>query len=351
MDQAIKNLMFDRTHKIEIFDIENNRKVSDREADDKIREYMSTELGITKDSSDKEIRRALSSDAAKQFFAILEEIIDEVIITGWNDNEFFNAYVDVKNIADGDANEFWTDKDIILNVAQVAGDHHYLSMQKLTSGQAFTVPTQVYGIKVGSDIRMFTTGRFSWNDFVNAVGRAFINRIQEELYSEFMDAASKLPVTDGFVGNGALSSASKDAFDEIISNVETVNGTQVYILGTKTALKKLNNLSDVDWRSNSQKEAVAANGILGSYEGTTLIEIPQRFEFNDVGKKLVDDKKLLIFPVVGDNMKPIKFVDYGVKEFEITQVGETMNDLQSFEAQRRMGVSTIITRYFGEWNL
>ena len=349
MDQAIKNLMFDRTHKVEIFDVENNRKVSDREADDKIREYMSTELGITKDSSDKEIKRALASEAGKQFFAILEEIIDEVIITGWKDNEFFNAFVETRNMSDGDANEFWTDKDIILNVAQVAGDHHYLSMQKLTSGSAFSVPTKVYGIKVGSDIRMFATGRFSWNDFVSAVARAFVNRIQEELYSEFMDAAAKLPVTAGFVGNGALSSASKDAFDEVISNVETVNGTQVYILGTKTALKKLNNLAKVDWIADSQKEAVAANGILGSYEGTTLVEIPQRFEFNKVGEKLVDDKKLLIFPVV--DYRPIKFVDYGVKEFEITQVGETMNDLQSFEAQRRMGVSTIITRYFGEWNL
>ena len=66
-------------------------------------------------------------------------------------------------------------------------------------------------------------------------------------------------------------------------------------------------------------------------------------------KKLVDDKKLLIFPVV--DYRPIKMVDYGIKEFEITQVGEYQNDLQTFEAQRRMGISTIITRYFGVWNL
>lgn len=349
MDTAIRNLMFDRTHKVQIFDVENNRNVSDREADDKIREYLFTELNLNEKSSEKEIKRAFSSEAGKKFFEIIEEIIDEVIITGWQDNEFFNSFVEVRNISDGDANEFWTDKDIILNVAKIAGDHHDMYIQKLTSGSSFSVPTAVYGIKVGSDIRMFLTGRLNWNEFVSAVGRAFINAIQEELYSEFMDAANKLPVTDGFVGNGTLSSASKDAFDEIISNVETVNGTQVYILGTKTALKKLNNLSDVDWRANSQKEAVAANGILGSYEGTTLIEIPQRFEYNKVGEKLVDDKKLLIMPVV--DYRPIKFVDYGVKEFEITQVGEYQNDLQTFEAQRRMGVSTIITRYFGEWNL
>ena len=349
MNEEIRNLIIDRTRKIAIFDAENNRAVSDREADDTIRNYLFSELGLNEKSSNKEIKRALESEAGKAFFAIIEEVIDEIIITGWKDNEFFNDFVEVRNMSDGDANEFWTEKDIILNVAKISGDAHDLVMQKLNEGQSFTVPTAVYGIKVGSDIRMFLTGRLNWNEFTQAVARAFVNAIQEELYAEFMDAASKLPVTAGFIGNGALSAASKDAFDEIISNVETVNGTQVVILGTKTALKKLNALTDVDWIANSQKEDVAADGILGSYEGTKLIEIPQRFKFNEVGEKLVDDKKLLIFPVV--DYRPIKMVDYGIKEFEITQVGEYQNDLQSLEAQRRMGISTIITRYFGEWNL
>lgn len=349
MDQNIKNLMFDRSRKIEIFDQENNRAVSDREADDVIREYLFTEMSLNEKSSDKEIRRALSSEAGKQFFAIIEEIIDEIIITGWKDNEFFNSFVEVRNMSDGDANEFWTEKDIILNVAKVAGDHHDLLIQKLGAGSTFSVPTSVYGIKVGSDIRMFLTGRFNWNEFVSAVARAFVNAVQEELYAEFMDASNKLPVPAPFTGNGTLNTTSKDAFDEIISNVETVNGTKAVILGTKTALKKLNALTKIEWIADSQKESVARTGILGDYEGTTLIEIPQRFAFNKVGEKLVDDKKLLIFPVV--DYRPIKMVDYGIKEFEITQVGEYQNDLQTFEAQRKMGISTIITRYFGVWNL
>ena len=57
-------------------------------------------------------------------------------------------------------------------------------MQKLGAGAPFTVPTSTYGIKVGSDIRMFLLGRFSWNDFVQAVARAFVNAVQEELYAE-----------------------------------------------------------------------------------------------------------------------------------------------------------------------
>lgn len=349
MDQNIRNLMFDRSHKIEIFDQENNRKVSDREADDVIRNYLFTEMGINEKSSDKEIKRALASEAGRQFFEVIEEIIDEIIITGWTENEFFNDFVEVRNLSDGDANEFWTEKDIILNVAKVAGDHHDLYMQKLGAGSPFTVPTSIYGIKVGSDIRMFLLGRFNWNEFTQAVARAFVNAVQEELYAEFMDASNKLPVPAPFTGNGTLNTTSKDAFDEIISNVETVNGTKAVILGTKTALKKLNALTKVEWIADSQKEFVARTGILGDYEGTTLIEIPQRFKFNKVGEKLIDDKKLLIFPVV--EFRPIKLIDGGVKDFEVTQVGEYQNDLQSYEVQRKMGISTIITRYFGVWNL
>lgn len=222
-------------------------------------------------------------------------------------------------------------------------------MQKLGAGSPFNVPTSVYGIKVGSDIRMFLLGRFNWNEFTQAVARAFVNAVQEELYAEFMDASNKLPVPAPFTGNGTLNTTSKDAFDEIISNVETVNGTKAVILGTKTALKKLNALTKIEWIADSMKESVARTGILGDYEGTTLIEIPQRFAFNKVGEKLVDDKKLLIFPVV--DYRPIKLVDAGVKEFEVTQVGDYQNDLQSYEVQRKMGISTIITRYFGVWNL
>lgn len=348
MNTEIKNLMFDRAHKIEIF--ADDRRISDREADDTIRNFLFEEMGISKNSSPKQIRRALSSDKGKEFFAIIEQIVDEIIITGWQEDEFFNTFVETINLTDGDKNEFYTESDIILNVARVAKSNHDLSLQKLGMGQSFSVPTSTYGIKVGSDIRMFTTGRYDWSQFVQAVGRAFTQAIQEELYGEFMNASKKLPVTTGFVGNGTLAAGSKAMFDEIIQNVETVNGVPAVIIGTKTALKKLNALTAIDWAdpAESIKEAVATTGIIGSYEGTQLLEIPQRFKFNKPGEKMVDDSKLLIFPLV--DYKPIKLVDGGESTLEITEVGETKNDLQSYEVQRDLGVATIITRYFGEWN-
>ncbi len=60
------------------------------------------------------------------------------VTTGFQDNEFFNDFVESKNIANGDKNEYWVkNNDVILTVAKVSGDHHDLSLQKLAEGQSF----------------------------------------------------------------------------------------------------------------------------------------------------------------------------------------------------------------------
>ena len=39
-------------------------------------------------------------------------------------DEWFDKYVDNRNLKRGDKNEFWTDEDVLLSVVKVAGDHH-----------------------------------------------------------------------------------------------------------------------------------------------------------------------------------------------------------------------------------
>ncbi len=348
--KEVKNLMFDLASNREIFDEEQNRVISKAEANDVIRKVCHEHLGLNEKSTDKQIKRALQSEKALELFEVTEEIIEREIEFGFRDNEFFNTFVETRNIADGDRTDFWTDEDVILNVAKVSGDQHSYTIQRLAAGSSYTVPTSRYAVKVGGDIRLFLTGRKDWTELIDAVAKAYVHKIQNELYAEFMNAAKKLQVTNGFTGTGALGKDKKETFDEIISNVATVNNvSSVVIMGTKTALKKLNALADVDWISSSQKEAVANTGILGSYEGTTLLEIPQRFKDNKLAEKLIDPTILLIFPVI--DYKPVKFVDGGETILEVSEIGDTADDMQTYEAQRRMGIATIITRQFGQWDL
>lgn len=348
---AVRNLMFDLARGEDIFD-EDGNKVSKREANDKLRKVIFSVLELSDGATKRDRKRAIKRHGA-ELFEIIEEVVDMIVETGFHENEFFNDYVEYRNIAAGDATEFWTDEKIILSIARVSGAHHDFILQRPAEGQSYTVPLSRYGAAVGADIDRYLVGQEDWATLVGMIAKAFTIKIQNEIFSQMMNAYQQITPQTQFVGNGTLGTATKNAFDQIIANVQMANEAPVVIMGTKLALKKINALSDVDWRAEIQKEDVARMGRLGSYEGTTLFELPQRFELNDVTRTLVDDDLLLIMPAV-DN-KFVKFVDQGETEInEITQKGEEhgrIDDVMKYEVQRSFGVGVQIGRYFGAWTL
>lgn len=351
----VKNLMFDLAMGNEIYDEESGRVIPKAEAEAKLRSVCQKIFGVNENSSKRELKRAYR-EHGREFFDIIEEVIDVVISNGFRDNEFFNNFVDYRNIALGDAYEFYMEKDVILSIAKVGVSHHDYILQRLGKGETLTIPYARYGAAVGADINMYMIGREDWTKLTNAIAKAFTVQIQQEIYAEMLSAANKIPaaVRAGFVGTGVLSSATKDAFDAIIENVQTANESAVVILGTKTALKKLNALSDVNWRAQSLKEDVSHSGRMGDYEGTTLMELPQRFTSETDLTPLIDNTKLWILPA-DQTDKFIKMVDVGETEIdEITEKGEEhgrWDDIMKYEVQRSYGIATQLGRYFGQWTI
>ena len=349
----VKNLMFDLALGNEIFD--GDRVVSKQEAEAKLRSVCQKIFGVTSDSSKRDLKRAYR-EHGREFFDIIEEVVDVVISNGFKDNEFFNQFVDYRNLALGDAYEFYSEDDVILSIAEVGVSHHDYILQRLGKGQATTIPYKRYGAAVGADINLYMIGREDWSTLCNAIAKAFVVQIQQEFYGELLSAANKIPaaIRSGFVGTGTLSAATKDQFDAVIENVQTANESAVVILGTKTALKKLNALSDVNWRAQSLKEDVSHSGRMGDYEGTTLMEIPQRFTSKTDLTPLIDNTKLWILPA-SQTDKFIKMVDVGETEIdEITEKGEEhgrWDDIMKYEVQRSYGIATMLGRYFGQWTL
>ena len=351
---SVKNLMFDLAMGNKIFD-QDGVEVSKAEAEEKLRGICHKIFGVTKDSSKRELKRAYR-EHGRDFFDIIEETLDLVIDAGFRDNEFFNQFVDYRNIALGDAYEFYTEKETILSIAKVGVSHHDYILQRLGKGETFTIPYARYGAAVGADINMYMIGREDWAALVNAIARAFTVHIQQEIYNELVAAASKIPAAmqSGFIGTGALGTATKAAFDGIIENVQAANDSDIVILGTKTALKQLNNLSDVTWRAASLKEDVSHSGRMGDYEGVTLMEIPQRFVSDNSLTKMYDNTKLWILPA-GAVDKFIKMVDVGETEIdEITEKGEKngrWDDIMKYEVQRSFGIATVLGKYLGQWTI
>lgn len=351
----VKNLMFDLAMGNEIYDAESDRVISKAEAEDRLRTVCQKVFGVTADSSKRDLKRAYRAHG-RDFFDIIEEVVDVVINNGFKDNEFFNNFVDYRNIALGDAYEFRAENETILSIAKVGVTHHDYILQRLGKGEVFTLPYERYGAAVGMDINMYLIGRESWAELTAAIGKAFTRQIQQEIYAQLLNAAQAIPaaVRSGFVGNGVLSSSTKDAFDAIVENVKTANESAVVILGTHSALRKLNALSEVNWRAQSLKEDVSHSGRMGDYEGTVLMELPQRFTSKTNLTPLVDNTKLWILPA-DQTDKFVKMVDVGETEIdEITEKGEEhgrWDDIGKYEVQRSYGIGTQLGRYFGQWTL
>lgn len=353
--EEIKNLMYDLAMGNEIYDAESERVIPKNEAEEKLRTVCQKVFGVTADSSKRDLKRAYR-EHGREFFDIIEEVIDVVISNGFKENEFFQNFVDYRNLALGDGYEFYSEEEVILSIAKVGVSHHDYILQRLGKGETFTIPYARYGAAVGADINMYMIGREDWSALTNAIARAFSVKIQQEVYAQLLSAANSIPasIRSGFVGTGVLGSATKDAFDAIIANVETANESTVVILGTKTALKKLNALSDINWRAASLKEDVSHSGRMGDYEGTLMMEIPQRFTSKTNLTPLIDNTKLWILPA-SQTDRFIKVVDVGETEIdEITEKGEEhgrWDDIMKYEVQRSYGISTILGRYFGQWTL
>lgn len=145
MENTVKNLMFDLALGRDIYD--EDKKIGKAEANDTLRTACFEMLGLSAQSTEKQIKRALKSERATEFFEVIEEIIEQEVEYGFKDNEFFNNFVETRNLADGDRTDFWTDEDIILNVAKVSGDIHDYTIQRLASGSSYTVPTSRYAVR------------------------------------------------------------------------------------------------------------------------------------------------------------------------------------------------------------
>lgn len=193
-------------------------------------------------------------------------------------------------------------------------------------------------------------GRIDWAKFVQKIYEAFDKKINDMVYEAVMSAGDKIVPQSQFVKTGQLITDTKDDLITLIEDVQAATGNEVVIMGTKSALSKLNAVTDVDWISNSMKEERHTTGRVGIWEGTRLVEIPQAFAPNDTSKKLVDNTKLLIMPVADNRF--IKMYNEGEAYIdEISSSDTNMDMTKSYEYMRKMGIATVIGKLFGVWTI
>ena len=339
-----------------MLDVANNNLeagITVKEANAKITNMFKKIIGCDEHSTKADIRKAIRKNQ-QVLFDLIEEVVPNLLQSGWQDNPFFNEFVEVRNMDIGDQNVFYTEDETILTVSKVSGNHWDLDRQRLGKGTTFSVTTSWYGIAVYSEYEKLLTGLEDFATFVTKLYEAIDKYVNETIYETFLSAAEQLPGGAGGAGQwvktGDLSAITKDTFMTLIEDVQMATGMDVVIMGTKAALSKLDGMRNIDWVSSEMKNERYTTGRLGYFEGVRLAEIKQGFKLNDTTQRLVSDKQLFIMPV-GPN-KFVKVVNEGNPEMRQVQDNVTAQDMTyDFRYMFKMGVGVQIGLRFGVWNI
>lgn len=322
-----------------------NEKVSKEEANKRIREVMFQVLGVDENCSRKELRKAIRRHKI-DVFEVIEELVPNLLVSGWGDNPWFDQFVEIKSTALGDINEFYVPDDVILTVGELAGNHHDIIRQRLGEGTVTPVKTSWYGVKIYTEYELFMAGRVDWAAFVQKIYEAFDAKINDLVYQAVMAAGTQVLPATQFNKSGTLTTAG---LLQLVQDVQTATGDNVVIMGTKVALSKVGALVDSAWISENMKDERNTLGGIRHWEGVTLAEIPQAFRTGTT-TAMTDNTKLLVMPLA-DN-KFIKVFDEGDARIREISDGNTNMDMtMEYEYQQKMGVATMIGKKFGVWTI
>ena len=316
------------------------QEVSKEEANKKIVEVFQSVLGINENSRPGDIRKAVRRNQAL-LFDIIEETVQNLLVTGWGNDPFFQKYVEQRNLALGDKNEFYSEDESILSVMRVAGNHHDIVRQRLGAGSVQSISTYWCAVKVYSEFERVVTGAEEFAKFITKMYDAYDRYVKNTIYDTMVGYARDLEGEFKVTGT-----PTTDKLNGLCDLVSTATGYPVIIMGTRTALSKVISLQNGDYISDAMKDEHYRTGTLGMWEGKELVEIPQVFEKNKVGTYKIDNGLLWIMPVT--DLKFIKLVNEGDTQLaQITDKDANMDMTYTAEMQTKLGVAVMLNSAFG----
>jgi len=243
---------------------------------------------------------SLRNGVANGLFEIIETILDNTVNNGLSENAFFQKFVDYRNVAAGDENDFHVPDNSLFAVSKLATGNYGVRRQRINKGSNYSITTELMGVKTYAELRRLLAGRINIEEFVEKVGKSLLQDRLNLVYTTFLGALADLPAA--FVENGAF---VEDTLLGIIEHVEAASGKTAIVVGTKTALRKIT----VDTTANGEtaKTDKYALGYYGTIAGTDVMVVKQDHVVNTFDFAYSTDD---IWIVVGDE-KPVKFVTEG----------------------------------------
>lgn len=291
-------------------------KYSQSERENAIREKIFEVLGVT-EYEKKSFRKAMRRHSV-EVYEIIEEVIDNVLANGdYLKDAFFLQFVESKNLALGDENRFYVEGDKELEVAEFSGSHYDLKRQRFDVGTSFSVTMKDYGIKVFEYFERIASGRVDFATVVNEIAKAIDKKLVTVAEETFIKAVEAIPSEFKYAGGTDI-----EAILEVVEHVQCANGQDAILVGTKTALRKLNGLVDVAMYSDGMKDEKNKVGVIPFFEGVPCMELKQGHKVGTFDFVMKNDE---IYVFAGDQ-KPVKVVLEGETEVKEISDGQTNAD-------------------------
>lgn len=314
----------------------------------KIRKMFDNILGINWETATPMQRRQAWRANGKEIYTVIEDVIADKLVSGWGEDPFFMQFVESKNLALGDKNEFYVNDNSIMTVSKFAGNNHDIVRQKVGFGKSFTVETSWYAIKCYADFEQFRSGRIDFSAMIDKMYTAIEKYRKDAIYTAFMSAPSVLP--SDLVIDCPVTSDTVENIATLAEEVKAATGKDVMFVGTKVALAKLAKTINYNMWSEKMKDEYHTTGELGVWEGYQLMAVPRVNEINS-RKEITDNTKILIVPI-DPEFKPIKHVSEGdVIYTESGMNGEKKDMTMDAEIMYKEGISVVINQIYGIVNI
>lgn len=275
-----------------------------------------------------------------ELYDLVEVIVPMIVQEGFAGDEFFTNFVDYRNIALGDDEEFWTEDNSLFLISEMANGSQSVRRQRLNAGAKTTIAKTPKGVKIYEELNRLTSGRVDFNMFVERLGKSYINRVNTDIFTAFNGISS------GTTGMGATyyksGSFAEDTLITLIDHVEAAMGS-AQIIGTRSALRKITSATV----SDSAKEDMYAMGYYGKFNGTPMLVAKQRHAAG-TDTFLLDTSKVY---VVAGNDKFIKMVDEGKGFLNDGNPSDNADLTKEYFYVQNYGVGILISGRVGIFNI
>jgi hypothetical protein len=269
-------------------------------------------------------------------FEIIEEALDFLIEEGIKGQ--FDQFVETVTIDHGDTKVFTVKENRLFDVALIADGTGDLRRDRLDVGE-LTVKTQMYGVGIYEELSRLLAGRVDFTELVDRVARSYENKIQNEIYNAIYNSYNSLGATYAISGT-----FEESKLDELIAHVEAATGMEAVIMGTKTALSKIQYARE----SDAMREKHNQFGYYGSFHGTDMMAIKQAHKVG-TDEFAIDNNFLLVVP-----KNPDKFVKLVLEGDSLIIEGDSLNrkDLQrDYIFTKKAGVAVLRASKFGIYRM